>query len=78
MTAEISLHKPESQKNVSLMIEVERKAIYGNKYFYPRNDTGSMILKLMNKKSFTLEQLKYMRSCGCEIKIIVEDISLDD
>jgi hypothetical protein len=54
-----------------MKIEVEQKSEFGNARFYATNKAASVILSLMGRKSFTLEQIKVMKSAEFEIIIHV-------
>lgn len=49
---------------------------FGHK-FYPNNNTAELVLKLMEQKCFTVEQIKILKTLGFEIEIETPQFKLD-
>lgn len=62
--------KPEEfLDEVSRTITVEYAPTTCRPLFYPKNDTAETFLELMKKKSFTKNQLEYLKKRGFIVKV---------
>lgn len=47
---------------------VEHKTVFGNELWYPADDDGEVIVRLMGRKAFTPEHVEQMKKAGWDIK----------
>lgn len=64
-----------------MQIDLKYKKDYGEHRFYPRSlteyDNALVILTLMHRKTFTLDQVKLMVSSGWTVTVDYEKIDLE-
>jgi hypothetical protein len=51
--------------NNNMTIRLEPRTVFGNQLYYPSCEASRLILKLMNQKSFTPQQVERMDKSDC-------------
>jgi hypothetical protein len=61
-----------------MKVEVRPEKAYGKVRYYATNSVAEALLSVMNRKSFTKKQLKYLKSQGYEIEIVTVEQRSDE
>ena len=57
---------------MDIIVRVERA--YGNIRYYPANELAENLLKLLDRKSFTKEQMLHLKASGFEVELKTETL----
>lgn len=57
-----------------MIISVKHKKEFGNDRFYPMNELARVLLELMNRKSFTDDQLNSLKRVGMMIEWVDDNV----
>lgn len=57
-----------------MKIAVKIKNVYGKTLIYPACDHASLVLKLLNQKAFTEQNIKDLKNMGYEIDVVPEKL----